>query len=508
MSALAIAIILLGGAIAWLLGANYPKACRWAAVSGIGLAALVWLATALGVGQSDGPWHGVVNVPWIPALGIRLHLGVDALSGWLVGLTHLLGLGAIAAAWTEIEARPGFFHFNLMATLAGIVGVFTALDLFAFYFFWELMLVPMYLLIAVWGHANRLRAAIKFFVFTQASGLLMLLAIVALALAYNQQTGSWSFSYPALLGLPLASEHAFWLMLGFFIAFAVKLPAVGVHTWLPDAHTEAPTAGSVILAGLLLKTGAYGLLRFGVPLFPQAAAAFAPVAGWLGVVGVLYGAVQAFGQTDLKRLVAYTSVAHMGFVLLGIAAWRPTALDGVVAQIVAHGLSTGGLFVLVGIVQQRTGTRDINSLGGLWSAAPRMGAVGMVLAMAALGLPGLGNFVGEFLILAGAFAPLTAATVVATAGLVLATVYALWLVQSVFHGDTRPKKHLLDLGLRELATLGVSIAALLWLGVHPNPMLRSLDWPRKLNAGSVSSRDAAHAAHAAGTLGCEEAQAP
>ena len=317
----------------------------------------------------------------------------------LILLTLGLGVMSVIASWSEITERVGFFHFNLMLTLAGVIGVFLALDLFLFFFFWELMLVPMYFLIAVWGHERRIYAAIKFFLFTQGSGLLMFAAIVALALINYRQTGTLTFDYFALAKTQLGSTTQMWLMLGFFIAFAVKLPVVPFHTWLADAHTEAPTAGSVILAGLLLKTGAYGLLRFAVPLFPAASATFAPVAMTLGVIGILYGAMLAFAQDDMKRLVAYTSISHLGFVLLGIYAGNALALQGAIVQMLAHGLSTGALFILVGALQERLHTRDMRQLGGLWSTAPRIGAIGLFFAIASLGLPGLGNFVGEFLVL-------------------------------------------------------------------------------------------------------------
>jgi NADH-quinone oxidoreductase subunit M len=259
--------------------------------------------------------------------------------------------------------------------------------------------------------------------------------------------------------------------LGFFVAFAVKLPVVPLHTWLPDAHTEAPTAGSVVLAGLLLKTGAYGMLRFVFPLFPTAAASFAPVAMTLAVVGILYGALLAFAQTDLKRLVAYTSVSHMGFMLLGIFAWNELALEGAVIQIICHGLSTGALFMLVGGLQERTGTRDLRRLGGLWATAPRMGGVATFFALASLGLPGLGNFVGEFLVLLGVYQRSVPLAVFASLGLVVATVYSLWIIQQVFHGPNRQGWRLADLTLRESAVLGVLMAALVWLGLYPAPVL-------------------------------------
>jgi NADH-quinone oxidoreductase subunit M len=352
-----------------------------------------------------------------------------------------------------------------------VVGVFLAIDLFLFYFFWEMMLVPMSFLIGIWGHENRVYAAIKFFVYTQASGLLMLVAILTLFFLHNQQTGVYSFNAMQWLGLSLGPATAMWLMLGFFVAFAVKLPVVPLHTWLPDAHTEAPTAGSVILAGLLLKTGAYGLMRFVVPLFPEAAQMFASMAMPLGVIGILYGAILAFAQTDVKRLVAYTSVSHMGFVLLGIFAWNELAWQGAVLQMICHGLSTGALFVLAGALQERLHTRDMREMGGLWSAVPRMGGVALFFAMASLGLPGLGNFVAEFLILIGSFQADPFLTIVATAGLVAATVYALRFIQQTFHGPSREGWKVPDLAPRELAIMAVMIVALVYVGLYPQPIL-------------------------------------
>jgi NADH-quinone oxidoreductase subunit M len=349
--------------------------------------------------------------------------------------------------------------------------VFLAVDLFLFYFCWELMLVPMYFLIDIWGHENRHYAAIKFFLFTQLSGLVMLLAILGLYFVHARATGVYTFDYAELLGTAMPAGVATWLMLGFFLAFAVKLPVVPFHTWLPDAHTEAPTAGSVVLAGLLLKTGAYGMLRFVVPLFPGPSHELAPVFMLLGVVGIIYGAVLAFAQTDLKRLVAYTSVSHLGFVLVGIFAWNTLALRGAVMQMVCHGLSTGALFILVGSLQDRIGTRDMGRMGGLWAVAPRMGAVAMFFAMASLGLPGLGNFVAEFLVLLGSWQASIALTSIAAVGLVAATVYALWLMQAVFHGPLRRAFTFADLGVREMAVMVAMMLALVWLGLFPQSVL-------------------------------------
>jgi len=385
-------------------------------------------------------------------------------------LTLFLGIVSVLASWTEITKGVGFFHFNLLWILAGIIGVFLAIDLFLFYFAWELMLVPMYFLIAIWGHERRVYAATKFFLFTQLSGLLMLIAILALYFAHHRATGIYTFEYTELLGTPLDPLTAMWIMLGFFIAFAVKLPMVPLHTWLADAHTEAPTAGSVILAGLLLKTGAYGLIRFAVPLFPDASRAFAPVAMTLAVIGILYGAILAFAQTDLKRLVAYTSISHLGFVLLGIYAANAIALQGALMTMICHGISTGALFVVAGALQDRMHTREMGAMGGLWDSVPRLSGVALFFALASLGLPGLGDFIGEFLVLLGTYRVNVAMAAVAAAGILAATFYALRLVQQAFQGPNTHNWQLPDLAIREGLMLGVMIALLLWLGLYPQPV--------------------------------------
>jgi NADH-quinone oxidoreductase subunit M len=332
----------------------------------------------------------------------------------------------------------------------------------------------MYFLIGIWGHEGRIAAAIKFFIFTQAGGLLMLLAILGLVFAHAEQTGRMTFALADLLGTRLAPTTGRWLFLGFAAAFLVKLPAVPLHPWLPDAHAEAPTAGSVLLAALLLKTGAYGLLRLAIPLFPDAARAFTPVALGLGVLGILYGAILAFAQTDLKRLVAYTSVSHMGFVLVGIFAWTETARQGAVLEMLCHGLSTGALFILAGLLQERIHTRDLRQMGGLWETAPWLGGTGLVFALASLGLPGLGNFLAEFLILLGTYPASRLAAVLAAVGLILAAVYALQVVQAAFHGPNLRGWRVPDLSIRELAVLGTMLVTLLWLGLAPQPVLEAV----------------------------------
>ncbi len=473
-----IVIPLAAGIIAGLVARRSHLASRWisllAMIVGFALTVRLWVEnyshfTLL----TQGRWLAEFNVPWIAGFGIRFHLAMDGMSVVLIALTFLLGIASVMISWREIHDNVGFFHFNLLWVIAGIVGVFLAMDLFLFYFTWELMLIPMYFLIAIWGHERRVYASVKFFLFTQMSGLLMLLAILTLYFAHHAATGVYTFEYGALMGTPLAPHTAMLVMLGFFVAFAVKLPMFPFHTWLPDAHTEAPTAGSVVLAGLLLKTGAYGLLRFVLPLFPHAAHRFAPIATALAIVGILYGALLAYGQTDLKRLVAYTSVSHMGFVLLGIFIGTPLAIEGAFITIVAHGISTGAMFMLVGMVQERTHTREMSRLGGLWQTIPRLSGAGLFFVLASVGLPGLGDFVGEFLVLLGTYrsSPLLAA--LAAIGVLFSTFYGLKFIARAFHGSNTNQWKLADLSAREIALVGSMMVILLWLGLYPQPVLNT-----------------------------------
>jgi NADH-quinone oxidoreductase subunit M len=333
------------------------------------------------------------------------------------------------------------------------------------------MLIPLYFLIGIWGYENRTYASIKFFLFTQAGGVLMLVGILGLYFVHGRATGVYTFDYSELLGTPMAEWTARWLMLGFLAAFAIKLPVVPLHTWLPDAHTQAPTAGSVILAGLVLKAGAYGMIRFLVPLFPDAALDFSTIAMGIAVVSILYGAVVAFAQTDIKRLVAYTSVSHMGFVLLGIFAWNELALQGAVMIMLAHAMSTGALFIIVGDLQQRIHTRDISEMGGLWATIPKMSGVALFFAVASLGLPGLGNFVGEFLVVLGAYQSNLPLAVLATLGLIVSAIYSLWMVQAVFQGQNIHQWKLPDITRREAAILVTMAGMLLWFGLYPKTVL-------------------------------------
>jgi len=468
-----IVILLAGALLAWVAGSRYPTWSRIIAIAAVGLDLVLIVLFMLEPSVSGDKWLADMKLNWIPGFGISIHLALDGLSLVMLLLTFFLGIISVIISWNEINTKVGFFHFNLLLILAGIVGVFLSLDLFLFYFFWELMLVPMYFLIGIWGHEKRTAAAYKFFLYTQASGLLMLISIIALYFVHGRNTGVYTFDYLQLLGTVMPASTAFMIMLGFLAAFLVKLPVVPLHNWLPDAHTEAPTAGSLILAALLLKTGAYGLLRFVVPLFPDAAVTFAPFGMALGVIGILYGAKLAFAQTDLKRLVAYTSVSHMGFVILGVFTFNELAYQGVVMQMIAHGISTGALFILVGQLYERIHTRDINKMGGLWGKAPFMGAMGLIFSMASLGLPGLGNFIAELLILIGAYKANIWMTCLASVGLIAATIYSLRIVQKVFFGHKKIDWDITDLSLREKVVSLLLVIVIVWLGLFPQPVFNT-----------------------------------
>ncbi|MCW3466852.1 NADH-quinone oxidoreductase subunit M [Chitinophaga nivalis] len=461
------------GLLSWVAAGGRNTWCRWIALVSLLADLLITLGIWIQHPQDTGQWWYTYRVSWIPQFGISLHLAMDGLSLLMLALTFFLGALAVLISWKEIQTRVGFFHFNLLFVLCGITGVFLTMDLFLFYFFWEMMLIPMYFLIGIWGHEHREYAANKFFIFTQAGGLLMLLAILGLYFVHGANTNVYTFDYFDLLRTPMEQATGRWLMLGFLIAFLVKVPAVPFHTWLPDAHTEASTAGSVILAGLLLKTGAYGILRFVLPLFPEAVVVYAPWIMLLGVAGILYGGMLAYAQTDLKRLIAYTSVSHMGFVLLGAFAFNEIAYKGVVMQMIAHGISTGALFIIAGALYERIHTRDIREMGGLWSSVPLMGSAAMIFVMGSLGLPGLGNFIAEFLILLGSWEANHWLTVLATIGLVVATAYSLRIMQHVFFGQDSRQYALQDLNSRELIIIIALVLVICWLGFYPQPVLHT-----------------------------------
>jgi NADH-quinone oxidoreductase subunit M len=407
---------------------------------------------------------------WMPSLGVGYHVGIDGISLLLVLLTTFLTPVALASAWESIEEGTKEFVVAMLVLETGMLGVFVALDLFLFFVFWEAMLIPMYFVIGVWGGARRVYAAIKFVLYTMVGSALMLVAILALYYQHGAATGTYTFDLPTLARYVLAPGTAQNLMfLAFALAFAIKVPLFPFHTWLPDAHVEAPTAGSVILAGVLLKMGTYGFLRFCLPLFPDASLAFGPLVFALALIGIVYGAWVSTVQPDLKKLVAYSSVSHLGFVMLGLFTLTPAGLVGGVIQMVNHGLSTGALFLMVGMIYERRHTRLIADFGGLWSVVPAFSALFLLVCLSSLGLPGLNGFVGEFLILVGAFQVNGWLAAAATTGIIFAAVYLLWMYQRVAFGEVRHEanRHLRDLTPREWALLAPVIVLIVWIGVYP-----------------------------------------
>jgi NADH-quinone oxidoreductase subunit M len=413
---------------------------------------------------------------WIPEFGIQYYLGVDGISLLLVVLTGFLTPIALLSSWESVERGVKSFSFFMLALESAMLGVFVSVDLFLFYIFWDAMLIPMYFLIGVWGYERRIYAAVKFILYTIAGSVLMLLAILGVAYLSSTTPGGYTFDLVRLYELTVPATWQFWFFLAFALAFAIKVPLFPFHTWLPDAHVEAPTAGSVILAGVLLKMGTYGLVRFAFPLFPVAAAYFAPYLAALAVVGIVYGALVAMVQPDMKKLVAYSSVSHLGFVVLGIAAMNTHGVQGAVYQMLNHGISTGGLFLIVGMLSDRRHTRLISEYGGLKKVTPRLVAAFLIVTLSSIGLPGLNGFVGEFLILLGAFAWDPRFAAVAATGVVLSATYMLWMFQRVNYGEVTNDKNaaLPDLRPREWAQLVPIIVLAVVMGVLPNLFLRPM----------------------------------
>jgi NADH-quinone oxidoreductase subunit M len=420
----------------------------------------------------------VEQYQWIPHFGISYHIGMDGISLLLVLLTTILiTLSLLYSGGGDIEMRPREFCFLMLFLESGLLGTFLALDLFLFYMFWELMLVPMYILIGIWGHGRKIYATFKFVLFTMLGSLLMLVAIIYLVRAGRASLGYLTFDLADLYRVTLSSAEARWLFAGFAIAFAVKVPLWPVHTWLPDAHTEAPTAGSVILAGVMLKAGAYGFLRFAIPLFPTVAVEAIPLFMALAVVGIIYGALVAMVQPDLKRLVAYSSVSHLGFVTLGIFAFDPQGMAGAVYQMLNHGVSTGALFLLVGMIYLRRHTREIEEFGGLWGSIPVYAGIFMVVMLSSIGLPGLNGFVGEFLILLGAYLSLKVAVYFAVAGLIFGALYMMWAYERVMWGPLTKAANatIVDLRAREVAVMVPLLALMFFMGLYPRPLLNRIE---------------------------------
>jgi NADH-quinone oxidoreductase subunit M len=417
----------------------------------------------------------VEEASWVGPLNFRYVIGVDGISLFMVLLTTFLMPLAILASW-RVDRQVPYFMAALLVLETALLGTFLAIDLLLFFVFFEAMLFPMYLVIGIWGSGRRVYAAVKFFLYTMAGSAMLLVAILFLYFRSGSVLGTPTFDLRELVGLDLPAVTARLLFLAFFLAFAVKVPLFPLHTWLPDAHTEAPTAGSVILAGILLKIGAYGLIRFNLTLFPDASAYFRTFVSVLAVIGIVYGAVVALAQTDVKRLVAYSSVSHLGFVVLGIFAGTLQGMSGGVLQMVNHGLSTGGLFLVVGMLYERTHTRDLGRLGGLGSRTPVLAGLFLVVALSSLGLPGLNGFVGEFLILVGAFDTSRVLVVIGAAGIVLSAIYLLLAYQRSMHGDLPPAlADTPDVSGREIAILAPVVAAIVAIGVYPKPFLDRIE---------------------------------
>jgi NADH-quinone oxidoreductase subunit M len=431
------------------------------------------LALYFGFRAGSGGMQFEEHVPWLPSLGSSWHLGLDGLSLFLVLLTTALTALAVLSSFSAVTQRVKAYYMMLLALETGMLGTFVALDLVVFYIFWEAMLVPMYLLIGVWGGQDRIRAAVKFFLYTMAGSVLMLVAILWLYFLNHAQTGVYTFDLLDLYRLPIALGVQTWLFVAFAVAFAIKVPMFPFHTWLPLAHVEAPTAGSVILAAVLLKMGTYGFLRFALPLFPNATLAFAPVICTLAVIGIIYGALVAMVQPDLKKLVAYSSVSHLGFCMLGMFAFNVEGWSGSLLQMLNHGISTGALFLLVGVIYERRHTRLISEFGGLWKVIPVFASVFLIVMLSSIGLPGTNGFVGEFLVLLGAFRTQRIYTILAATGVILSAVYMLWMYQRVIFGSvTNPANAgLKDLTLREKAIFAPILVLIFWMGIYPGPIL-------------------------------------
>jgi NADH-quinone oxidoreductase subunit M len=502
-------VLLATGVAARAFGTSELPASLWRAV---GFAAsLATFAISIGLFTGFDPtetdYQFVQHVPWIADYGIHYYVGIDGISLLLVLLTTFLMPVTLLASWNDIGKSLKSYVFFMLFLETGMLGAFVSLNLFQFYVFWELMLVPMYFIIGIWGGPRRIYAAVKFFLFTMVGSLLMLIALLVIYSLFQHQTGSATFDFvappgshaPALLDtvIPVTGiwwQTQYWLFAAFALAFAIKVPMVPLHTWLPDAHVEAPTAGSVVLAGVLLKMGTYGFLRFALPLFPAAVADWTPTVLTLSVIGIVYGSLVAMVQEDIKKLVAYSSVAHLGFVMLGMFALNVQGATGSVLQMVNHGLSTGALFLLVGMLYERRHTRLVTAFGGVARPMPVFAFFFGLVTMSSIGLPMLNGFVGEFLILLGAFLAHPWYATAAASGVVLAAAYMLWMFRRVMFGpvDNPENRKLIDLDLREKVVLVAITIPIVWIGVNPDPLLRRIEPSVSALLQGVSAR-AAHA---------------
>ena len=468
---------LAGAVLIALVGKDRDDLSRWL---GLGVSLVTFVVSIplfTGFDATTAEMQFVHKFDWVKSVGISYSVGVDGISILLVMITTLLSVLAILGSWTSVTKRVREYMAAMLLLETGMLGVFCSLDLFLFYVFWEAMLIPMYLLIGIWGGERRIYAAIKFVLFTLAGSLLMLVAIIYLYFQHGLATGNYTFDLLALYGYSVAADVQYWLFLAFFLSFAIKVPLFPLHTWLPDAHVEAPTAGSVILAGVLLKMGTYGILRFCMPLFPSATAHFTPMIMVLSVIGIVYGALVAMVQTDIKKLVAYSSVSHLGFVVLGMFAMNEQGMQGSIIQMVNHGISTGALFLIVGMIYERRHTREISDFGGLAKVIPAFSVVFMIATLSSIGLPGLNGFVGEFLILLGAYQASTLLGVIATSGVVLAAVYMLWMFQRVVWGEVTndANARLKDLSIREWVVVAPLLVLMIWIGVYSQPFMKTTE---------------------------------
>ena len=468
---------LVGALVLLFVPKRQEDVIRWIANVTVVIGFLVSLPLWFRYDTANPDFQFVERLPWIPSIGAEYFLGVDGFSVLLILLTTLMGVIAVLSSWTAITMRVKEYYIFLLMLQTGMLGAFVSLDFLLFFLFWEVMLVPMYFLIGIWGSDNRLYSAIKFFLFTLVGSVVMLLGILAVYFYNHSVTGVYTFDVTQFHQLSIPADMQWWIFLAFFLGFAVKVPMFPFHTWLPDAHTDAPTAGSVILAAVLLKMGTYGFIRFSLPILPEATVAFVPLVAGLSIIGIVYGALVAMAQRDWKRLVAYSSVSHMGMVMLGMFALTPVGITGSIVQQLNHGISTGALFLIVGIVYERRHTRLIAEYGGLSKVMPVYAAVFLIMTMSSIGLPTLNGFIGEILILQGVFVVQKTWAFFAASGIVLGAAYMLWLYQRTMFGTvTNPKnENLPDLSMREFVTFAPLLVLAVWIGLYPKPFLDRLE---------------------------------